>query len=149
MATAASARVSNVESDRRLPWWYPGRLVRPTADTPHHYPSHAPHSYLISSLKTDVILCLGVTGRDTDSLQGSNSHPLARQGTVTAALRLTRDKVCDREEWTGEGKADSIKSQGQETQLGVIGTPRQGINTCQDAYDVIMTSPGLKPPVMS
>ena len=74
-----------------------------------------------------------VTGRDTDSLQGSDSRPLARQGTVAAALRLIRDEVCDREEWTGEGKADSIKSQGQETQLGVIGTPRQGINTCQDA----------------
>ena len=26
-----------------------------------------------------------------------------------------------------------FKSQGQETQLGVIGTPRHGINTCQDA----------------
>ena len=74
-----------------------------------------------------------VTGRDTDSIPGSDSRPLARQGTVTAALRLIRDESCGREEWTGEGKADSIKSQGQETQLGVIGTPRHGINTCQDA----------------
>ena len=30
----------------------------------------------------------GVTGGDTDSLQGSDSRPLARQGTVAAALRL-------------------------------------------------------------
>ncbi len=29
-----------------------------------------------------------VTGRDTDSIPGSDSRPLARQGTVTAALRL-------------------------------------------------------------
>ena len=29
-----------------------------------------------------------VTGGDTDSLQGSDSRPLTRQGTVTAALRL-------------------------------------------------------------
>ena len=63
----------------------------------------------------------------------SYSRPLARQGTVTAALRLIRDESCDREEWAGEGKADGIKSQGQETQLGVIGTPRHGINTCPDA----------------
>ena len=65
-------------------------------------------------------------------LQGSDSRPLARQGTVTTALRLKREEVCDREERTGEGKADSIKSQGQETQLGVLGTPRHGINTCWD-----------------
>ena len=56
-----------------------------------------------------------VTGVDTDSMPNSCSRPLAKQGTVTAALRLIRDEVCDREEWTGEGKADSIKSQGQET----------------------------------
>ena len=74
-----------------------------------------------------------VTGGDTDSIPGSYSRPLARQGTVTAALRLIRDESCGREEWTGEGKADSIKSQGQETQLGVLGTPRHGINTCRDA----------------
>ena len=74
-----------------------------------------------------------VTGVDTDSMPDSYSRPLANQGTVTAALRLIRDEDCDREEWTGEGKQDSIKSQGQETQLGVIGTPRYGINTCQDA----------------
>ena len=59
-------------------------------------------------------------------LQGSDSRPLTRQGTVTAALRLIGDESCDRGEWTGEGKADSIKSQRQETQLGVIGTPRHG-----------------------
>ena len=29
-----------------------------------------------------------VTGRDTDSIPGSDSRPLARQGTVTAALWL-------------------------------------------------------------
>ena len=29
-----------------------------------------------------------VTGRDTDSIPGSNSRPLARQGTVAAALWL-------------------------------------------------------------
>ena len=58
------------------------------------------------------------------------SRPLANQGTVTAALRLIRDEDCDREEWTGEGKQDSIKSQGQETQLGVLGTPKRSINTC-------------------
>ena len=63
----------------------------------------------------------------------SCSRPLAKQGTVTAALRLIRDEVCGEEEWTGEGKADSIKSQGQETQLGVLGTPRCSINTCWDA----------------
>ena len=74
-----------------------------------------------------------VTRRDTDSMPGSDSRPLARQGTVTAALWLMQDEVCGREEWTGEGKANDIKSQGQETQLGVIGTPRHGINTCQDA----------------
>jgi hypothetical protein len=69
--------------DRRLPWWYPGRLVRPSADTPHHYSSHvsllaqiissdADNFYLseqedeenfdlslISSLEADVIRCLG------------------------------------------------------------------------------------------
>ena len=70
-----------------------------------------------------------VTGVDTDSMPGSYSRPLARQGTIAAALRLIRDEGCDRGEWTGEGKADSIKSQGQETQLGVLGTPRRGINT--------------------
>ena len=74
-----------------------------------------------------------VTGRDTDSMPDSYSRPLARQGAVTAVLRLFRDEVCGREEWTGEEKADNIKSQGQETQLGVLGTPRQGINTCQGA----------------
>ena len=52
---------------------------------------------------------------------------------MTATLKAIQVESCDREEWTGEGKADSIKSQGQETQLGVIGTPRHGINTCQDA----------------
>jgi hypothetical protein len=69
-------------SDRRLPWWYPGRLVRPTADTAHYFPSHAQLARiissdtdsfslseqeeeenfdlsLISSLETDVIPCLG------------------------------------------------------------------------------------------
>ena len=71
-----------------------------------------------------------VTRGDTDSVPGSYSCPLARLGTVTAALRLIGDEGCGREEWTGEGKADSIKSQGQETQLGVLGTPRWGINTC-------------------
>ena len=45
-----------------------------------------------------------VTGRDTDSLQGSDSRPLARQGTVAAALRLIRGEVCDREEWTERGR---------------------------------------------
>ena len=55
------------------------------------------------------------------------------KGLLQPPLGLIRDESCDREEWTGEGKADSIKSQGQETQLGVIGTPRHGINTCQDA----------------
>ena len=61
----------------------------------------------------------------------SYSRPLANQGTVTAALRLIRGESCDREEWAGAGKTDSIKSQGQETQLEVLGTPRHGINTCQ------------------
>ena len=42
-------------------------------------------------------------------------------------------RVCDREERIGEERTDSIKSQGQETQLGVIGTPKHGINTCQGA----------------
>ena len=70
---------------------------------------------------------------DTDSVLGSYSRPLTRQGTVTAALRLIRDEGWGREEWTGEGEADSIKSQGQETQLGVLGIPKQGINTCWDA----------------
>ena len=55
------------------------------------------------------------------------------KGLLQPPFRLMQDEVCDREEWTGEGKTDSIKSQGQETQLGVIGTPRRGINTCQDA----------------
>ena len=50
----------------------------------------------------------GVTGRDTDSVPGSDSRPLARQGTVAAALRLMRDESCGREEWIGERKADSI-----------------------------------------
>ena len=74
-----------------------------------------------------------VTGVDTDSMPDSYSHPLANQGTVTAALRLIRDESCGREEWTGEGEVDYIKSQGQETQLGVLGTPKRGINTCWDA----------------
>ena len=78
-----------------------------------------------------------VTGVDTDSMPDSYSRPLANQGTVTAALRLIRDESCGRGEWTGEGKTDSIKSQGQETQLGVLGTPKQGINTC---WDVMMSS---------
>ena len=55
-----------------------------------------------------------VTGWDTDSMPDSYSRPLARQGAVTAALRLFRDEVCGREEWTGEEKADNIKSQGQD-----------------------------------
>ena len=74
-----------------------------------------------------------VTGVDTDSMPDSYSRPLANQGTVTAALRLIREEVCYGEEWTGEGKTDDIKSQGQETQLGVLGTPRRDINTCQNA----------------
>ena len=74
-----------------------------------------------------------VTGGDTDSMPDSYSRPLAKQGTVTATLRLIRDEIGDREEWTGKGKTDDIKSQGQETQLGVLGTPRQDINTHQDA----------------
>ena len=45
-----------------------------------------------------------VTGRDTDSIPGSYSCPLARQGTVTAALRLIGGESCGREEWTGVGK---------------------------------------------
>ncbi|KAF8489664.1 hypothetical protein F5888DRAFT_1638505 [Russula emetica] len=44
---------------------------------------------------------------------------------MTAALGARQVESCGREEWTGEWKADSIKSQGQETQLGVLGTPRQ------------------------
>ena len=81
--------------------------------------------YCLACLKT-----AHVTGVDTDSMLDSYSHPLANQGTVTATLRLVRDESCDGEEWTGGGKQDSIKSQGQETQLGVLGTPRRGINTC-------------------
>ena len=54
------------------------------------------------------------------------------KGPLQPPLGLIRDEGCDREEWTGEGKRDSIKSQGQETQLGVLGTPRRGINTCRD-----------------
>jgi hypothetical protein len=34
--------------DRRLPLWYPGRLVRPTADTAHHSSSHGQHSRKLS-----------------------------------------------------------------------------------------------------
>jgi hypothetical protein len=68
--------------NRRLPRRYPGRLVRPTADTAHHSSSHAHYSRkssvqmqitftslskrtkrslmsLISSLEADVISCLG------------------------------------------------------------------------------------------
>ena len=41
---------------------------------------------------------VNVTGGDTDSVPGSDSRPLARQGTVIAALRLIRDEGCDREE---------------------------------------------------
>ena len=58
------------------------------------------------------------------------------QGTVTAALRLIRGEGCGREEWTGEGKADSIKSQGtgdSTWSLRLLGTSRQGINTCWNA----------------
>ena len=71
----------------------------------------------------------------------------ANQGTVTAALRLVRDEGCGRGEWTGEGKRDSIKSQGQETQLGVLGTPRRSINTCWDTAMSRVMSSGYKLPM--
>ena len=48
------------------------------------------------------------------------------KGLLQQPFKLIRDESCDREEWTVEGKANSIKSQGQETQLGVIGTPTSG-----------------------
>ena len=47
---------------------------------------------------------------------------------MTAAPGARRVEGCGKDEWTGMGQ-DSIKSQRQETQLGVIGTPRQGIYT--------------------
>ena len=40
------------------------------------------------SLGTCELLGFDVTGGDTDSIPGSDSRPLARQGTVTAALWL-------------------------------------------------------------
>ena len=58
---------------------------------------------------------------------------MARQGTVTAALWLIETRVVIKESGQERGRQASIKSQGQETQLGVIGTPRHGINTCLDA----------------
>ena len=47
------------------------------------------------------------------------------------------------------GRQIVLSSKDRETQLGVIGTPRQGYKYMSECYDVIMTSPGLKPPVMS
>ena len=49
---------------------------------------------------------------------------------------------CDRDEWTGEGKADSIKSQRQETQLGVFRDSKAGYKDMLRCYDVIVTSSG-------
>ena len=74
------------------------------------------------------------------SLEGT----LTRYRALTAALWLDKgydsrpsrlDKlrvVVEKSGWERK-RQDNIKSQGQETQLGVLGTPRQGINTCQDA----------------
>ena len=91
------------------------------------------------------VLAPSVTGRDTDSMPGSDSRPLARQGTVTAALRLNMEtRVCDREEWTGEGKADSIKSQGQGDSTWSHRDSKAWYKYMSGCYDVIMTSPGLK-----
>ena len=47
------------------------------------------------------------------------------------------------------GKPDSIKSQRQETQLGVLGTPRQDALYMLRCYDVIMTSLGYRVPMTS
>ena len=52
---------------------------------------------------------------------------------LTATLWLDKLRVVVEKSGQERGNHTSIQSQGQETQLGVLGTPRQGINTCQRA----------------
>ena len=77
---------------RRPPEILPGRNLI-AADVAPHWRPHSP--FVGASIRGRGLRrcyrCLdgvAVTGVDTDSIPGSDSRPLARQGTVAAALRL-------------------------------------------------------------